>query len=364
MTLWLNAMHALRQLGLADAVAAVGTPFLSGEIRSWRGKVLSDPPLQELEQRSGEVGIALHRARLQQVLLAALDDGMLQLDAECRMFEQDGQGVTAILNSGRTERGDALIGADGIWSTVRAQLLGEAQPRYAGYLAWRAIAHSDYQGTSFEAWGQGQRFGVVPLSEEQVYWFATANGAEKASAQRVSKAELVRRFGRWQAPIPALLEATAEEVILQQPIYDRRPTRRWGEGRVTLLGDAAHPMTPNLGQGACQAIEDAVCLAGCLKHEADIASALRTYEAQRIKRTSAVVNLSWRIGKIGQAENALACWLRDAVLTRIPRSVQLKQFTALLGEEAQDAAEDVGLFPLRRRRSCVRPIERLPLHPP
>jgi 2-polyprenyl-6-methoxyphenol hydroxylase-like FAD-dependent oxidoreductase len=334
-TLWLNAMHALRQLGVADTVSAAGAPLLSGGIRSRSGEVLSDPPLQELEQRSGEVGIALHRARLQQVLLAALDDGILQLDAGCCGFEQDGQGVAALLSGGRTEHGDGLIGADGIWSTIRAQLLGETKPRYAGYLAWRAIALSDYRGQSFEAWGQGQRFGVVPLGDGQVYWFATANSSEGASAQRVCKDELLRRFGRWQAPIPALLEATPEEAVLQQPIYDRRPTRRWGEGRVTLLGDAAHPMTPNLGQGACQAIEDAVALADCLKHGEDIPSALRAYEARRIKRASTIVTMSWRIGKVGQAENALTCWLRNAALKRIPRRMQLKQFTALLGEEAQ-----------------------------
>lgn len=334
LTLWLNAMRALRKLGLAEAVAAVGTPSLNGGIRSWRGEVLSQPPIHELEQRAGERGIAVHRAHLQHVLLAALDDGMLQLAAECTGFEQDAQGVTARLSDGRREHGDLLIGADGIWSTVRTQLLGEIRPRYAGYLALRAVAPSDYQECSFEAWGHGQRFGVVPLGGGQVYWFATAISPEEASTQRASKDDLLRRFGGWHAPISALVEATREEAIVQQPIYDRPPAHRWGEGRVTLLGDAAHPMTPNLGQGACQAIEDAVVLTKCLKDARDIPVALRTYEAQRIKRTSAIVKLSWQIGQVGQIENPFVCWVRDAALKHIPRSVQLKQFATLLGDEA------------------------------
>lgn len=336
LTLWLNAMRALRQLGLADAVAAVGIPSLNGGIHSWRGEVLSQPPIHELEQRAGEAGIAVHRAHLQRVLLAALGDGiLLQLDAECCGFEQDAQGVTAVLCDGRTEHGDALVGADGIWSTIRAQLLGKTRPRYAGYLAWRAIVPSDYQESSFEAWGQGQRFGVVPLGGGQVYWFATANSSEEACSQRVSKSALLRRFGEWRAPIPALVEATPEEAILQQPIYDREPVERWGEGRVTLLGDAAHPTTPNLGQGACQAIEDALALAECVRGAADIASALQMYESQRIKRTSAIVNLSWRIGKVGQIENKFACWLRNTTLKHLPKGVQLKQFEAILEVDAQ-----------------------------
>ncbi|HEX8035117.1 MAG TPA: FAD-dependent oxidoreductase [Ktedonobacterales bacterium] len=335
LTLWPNAMRALRQLRIADAVAAVGSPFTSSDIRSWRGEVLSQPPIRELEQRYGEVSIALHRARLQRVLLDALDDGVLQLDAECCGFAQDAHGVTATLSDGRSEHGDMLIGADGIWSAIRAQLLGETLPRYAGYLALRAIVPSDYQGPVFEAWGQGRRFGVVPIGSGQVYWFATMNSSEEVSTQRVAKSAIVSRFRGWQAPIPALLESTQEAAILQQPVYDRPPTTRWGEGRVTLLGDAAHPTTPNLGQGACLAIEDAVALAACLRGATDIAPALRAYESQRIKRTRAIVDLSWQIGKVGQIENKFACWLRDTAMKHIPKSAQLKQFTAVLGEDAQ-----------------------------
>lgn len=334
LTLWPNAMRALRQLGIADAVAAVGSPVFSSDIRSWRGEVLSQPPIHELEQRSGEVGIALHRAHLQRVLLDALDDGMLRLDAECCGFSQDAHGVTAILSGGRTEHGDVLIGADGIWSTIRAQLLGKTKPRYAGYLALRAIVPSDYQGHLFEAWGQGRRFGIVPIGDGQVYWFATLNSSEEASSNRVSKSAIVRRFEGWQAPIPALVESAQEDAILQQPVYDRPPTNHWGEGRVTLLGDAAHPTTPNLGQGACQAIEDAVALAACLSGATDIPLALRAYESQRAKRTRAIVDLSWQIGKVGQIENKFACWLRDAALRHIPKSAQLKQFTSVFGMDA------------------------------
>jgi 2-polyprenyl-6-methoxyphenol hydroxylase-like FAD-dependent oxidoreductase len=336
LTLWPNAMRAFRQLGLADAIATTGSPFRSGGVRSWRGEILAAPPIDELERRVGEQGVAVHRAQLQRVLLSTLDGGMIQLDAECQGFEQDADGVTALLSNGKTEGGDVLIGADGIWSTVRTQLLGKTGPRYAGYLAWRGVAPSPYAECSFEAWGCGQRFGVVPIGGGQVYWYATANCSEAASARRGPRDELVRRFGGWVAPIPELLEATPEEAILLQPIYDRRPGDHWGQGRVTLLGDAAHPMTPNLGQGACQAVEDAVVLAAHLAQARDVGRALHTYEARRMQRTRTVVNLSWRIGKLGQLENPLLCWARDAAVKRIPRSVQLRQYAALFGVEAQN----------------------------
>jgi 2-polyprenyl-6-methoxyphenol hydroxylase-like FAD-dependent oxidoreductase len=125
-----------------------------------------------------------------------------------------------------------------------------------------------------------------------------------------------------------------EDAILRTDIYDREPLgESWGTGRVTLLGDAAHPMTPNLGQGACQTIEDAVVLARCLDEGGAIAEALRRYERLRADRTAMVVRRSRRVGVVGQLENALLCRLRDRVLTIIPQKVQLGQLEEVLGYE-------------------------------
>ena len=329
-TLWINAMRALRRLGVADAIAKLGAPALDGDIRTWQGKTLTHSLARELVEKYGELIVALHRADLQRVLLDAAGERVVRLGAECIAFEQDAAGVTVRLADGSVERGDALIGADGLWSTVRAQLFGQAKPRYAGYVAWRGVVPFSDQGAGFESWGRGQRFGLVPIGRGRVYWYATANVPEGSYDGNGHQHELLRRFGHWHEPIPEILRLTPESAILRNDLYDREPLRRWGEGRVTLLGDAAHPMTPNFGQGACQAIEDAVVLADCLVDSREIAGALRTYEARRVRRAAALVKQSRRFGQIGQLENPLSVWLRDRVIGNVPVRLQRKQLEAII----------------------------------
>ncbi len=139
---------------------------------------------------------------------------------------------------------------------------------------------------------------------------------------------------RWHEPIEALIKTTEESAILHNDIYDQKPLHHWGEGRITLLGDAAHPMTPNIGQGACQAIEDAIVLAACLRKASDMEAALRAYEEERIKRTAAIVKRSWTIGRVAQWENLLACRIRNAILKRTPSDVLLKQLGWVVEYEA------------------------------
>src|SRR5262249_16464657 len=150
-------------------------------------------------------------------------------------------------------------------------------PIYAGYTAWRAVASFDHIAVGDmwgESWGRGVRLGIAPLRNDQVYWFATKNApeSEKDVAGQV-KPELLRLFGDWHAPIRALIEATDESKILRNDIYDLEPLPRWTDGRVALLGDAAHATTPNMGQGACQALEDAVVLGQCLRPDVDVVTA-------------------------------------------------------------------------------------------
>jgi 2-polyprenyl-6-methoxyphenol hydroxylase-like FAD-dependent oxidoreductase len=142
---------------------------------------------------------------------------------------------------------------------------------------------------------------------------------------------VLERFQSWHAAIPAAVAATGEGAILRNDIYDRPPLRRWGAGRVTLLGDAAHPMTPNLGQGACQAIEDAVVLRDSLAGNQDVAAALRRYEALRLPRTRRITLQSWRLGRAGQWSIPAACRLRDALAGHVPPGLQLRALDGVVG---------------------------------
>ena len=342
-SLWANAIKALKKIGLYDAVRAVGRPLRpGGELRFSNGEVFHEVSAAAMEESFGDVTVALHRADLQEALLGALDGAAVRLGADFRASEQDEKGVVARFADGREDRGDLLVGADGLRSTVRTQLLGDGPPRYAGYTAWRGVVELEDDPVpgraGFEAWGRGGRFGLVKLGRGRVYWFATKNAPEREEEAAGRKEELLARFGGWYEPIPAVIEATAESDIHYDGVYYREPVKRWGEGRATLLGDAAHPMTPDLGQGACQAIEDAVVLAGCLEEGDGIETALRLYEARRADRTAYVVRQSRRLGRLGQLENPLACGLRDAALKAIPRrllrSRQLKDLEPIAGYEA------------------------------
>jgi 2-polyprenyl-6-methoxyphenol hydroxylase-like FAD-dependent oxidoreductase len=329
-SLWANAIHALGKLGLAEVVLAASAPAAVAGVRLPDGTIITRPAMADLERQVGVVCVVLHRAELQSILLDALGAGQLQRGSNCVRVVQDRETVSAEFADGRVVHGDLVIGADGLHSVVRAGLHGSEPPTYAGYTAWRAVVPFDTRHVqASESWGAGARFGQVPMSGNRVYWFATRNVAD---GERLpdEKAGLLELFRGWHAPIEALIEASDRSSILRNDIYDRPVLESWGRGRVTLLGDAAHPMTPNLGQGACQALEDAVVLAQCLGRAGDIGAALRSYEAQRIPRVNALVKRSRQVGQIGQLEGRLAVWLRNAVASCVSPRLQARQLRAMI----------------------------------
>ena len=328
-----NAMLALRRLGLDAAVAAEGAEIAEAAIVGADGRPLTAPiDTAALAAALGAPPIAIHRARLHRVLRGAA--GSVREGAEVVGYDDAGDAVTVRLADGQRFVADLLVGADGLRSAVRAQLIGDGEPRYAGYTSWRGIAPAgsiDATRTT-EAWGRGQRFGVVPIGHGEVYWFATAN-APPGGRDDDPRRALEQRFAGWHPPIAALLAATPADRILRTDISDRPPLSRWHRGRVVLLGDAAHPMTPNLGQGGCQAIEDAVVLDECLA-TGDLAAALPAYQARRIRRTSDIVTASRRIGAVAQWQNPAACFLRSALLRATPASAALRSARRLQTFEA------------------------------
>jgi 2-polyprenyl-6-methoxyphenol hydroxylase-like FAD-dependent oxidoreductase len=232
-----------------------------------------------------------------------------------------------------------LVGAGGLRSAVRVRLLGDGGPRYAGYTVWLAVVRSRRElfplGTALEYWGRGTRCLCTQVGEGRVYWAVTKNTREgEKDAPGATKDALLGLLRGWQGPIRQLVEETEEAEILRTDIYDRESLgKRWGEGSVTLLGDAAHPMTPDLGQGACQAIEDAVVLAECLRKETGVESALRRYEAQRADRVGKIVRGARRTGRVAQLEKPLLCALRNSAVRAMPVRLQLRQLVPILGYE-------------------------------
>ncbi len=251
---------------------------------------------------------------------------------ECSGIDVQEKRVAVTFANGASDIADLLVGADGIHSIVRRILFPDIQPRYSGYTAWRGIANGDAP-TVFETWGSGTRFGIVPLQRERIYWFATQNTRAGAIVPPEERRErLLAIFGAWHPPIPQLIADTPPEKILHNDIYDIAPFRTWSRGRALLLGDAAHPTTPNMGQGACMAIESANVLATELAKGDAVEAAIARYESQRMPRTARITNESWRIGRVAQMENPLALALRNFVVRVAPASVTESHFLRTIVE--------------------------------
>lgn len=243
-----------------------------------------------------------------------------------------------------TSRADLVVLADGLASATRHHITGPApQPRYAGYTAWRGVTEPDTglptRLAAAESWGRGQRFGIVPLPSGRAYWFATANTAEGRHTPGGEHTGLLRRFAGWHEPITRVLEATESDQVLRHDVYDLHPhPSSYVRGRLVLLGDAAHAMTPNLGQGACQALEDAATLGVLAGRGSDLAAALASYDALRRPRAQLIARRSRQLGRVGQLDGWAATLIRDLLVRATPSRVTDRQLHATLAWQPPPAA--------------------------
>jgi 2-polyprenyl-6-methoxyphenol hydroxylase-like FAD-dependent oxidoreductase len=319
---WPNAFRVLERLGLGEPLRA-----RAGLIRSvrWLGREGRRYKHFALPE-TGAPAVALHRADLQGALLRSLPAESVRLGRTFVGFDEAQEEVRARFDDGTEVGCDVLVGADGLHSRVRAQLLEDGEPVYRGYKVWRGVARLEHAalaaGAASEIYGKGQRFGVGPVGLGRTGWWATANEPEAVTESASEHApKLSRLFEGWCAPVRELIEATPSETILRNAAYDRPAAARWGAGRVTMLGDAAHPMTPNLGQGGCVAVEDAAVLARCLVKYKDPHVALRVYESRRRARAAGIATYSRRYGAFGQWHSHAATRLRARLLSSVPESV-------------------------------------------
>jgi 2-polyprenyl-6-methoxyphenol hydroxylase-like FAD-dependent oxidoreductase len=332
--LWPNALRALAPIGLAGKVAQLAVKLAGQGIKRPDGAWLLRIPEDVMTQRWGAGFALVHRAELQQLLAGELGPSLIHLGARCTGFEDSGQGVTAYFADGRKVQADVLVGADGVHSAVRAQLLGPAALRYRGYTAVRSITPAGsvpLPRDGIETWGRGARFGLGPASGDRVIWYAMWNAPAGAHDAGDTAARLRELFGGWHDPVPAIIEATPAAAVIRNDIYDRRPARTWSRGRVALIGDAIHPMAPDLAQGACQAILDATTLATCLAASRDTPAAIRDYQQRRWRNAAAATLMARNMGAMGQWKGRTACTARNALIRSLPLSLQLRQFDLVLG---------------------------------
>lgn len=325
-----NALKALDTIGVGDEVRKLAAMQGEAGIRRADGRWLSRTSAELATARYGDPVVLLLRATLVDLLSARLAPGALRVSTTVESADPETGRVTT--SAGMTEA-DLVVAADGIRSRVRAALFpGHPQPAYAGVTSWRLVVPGSGVGAS-ESWGRGLIFGMAPLADDLVYCYATAVAAPGETADD-ERAELVRLFGGWHDPIPRLLAGA--ETVLRHDMYSlRTPLPAFHRGRIALLGDAAHPMTPNLGQGACQAIEDAVVLAHHAGPGAGTATVdgLAAYSAARLPRTTRIVRRSATIGRLTQWTNPLAVSVRNGLISlagKLGPAAAVRQMDAVL----------------------------------
>ncbi len=288
LSLWPNAIRSLSQLGVGERVRCCGVPAVSrGGLRVPSGDWLRRKHPDDVQV------LMLLRADLHRALRGALPEAWLRTGATVTAVDQTAQGATVIYRTpagARRVSADLVVGADGVHSSTRRQLWPRAAaPAFEGRTVWRAVTRPG-AGPVEESitLGPGQQFGMLPLPGTQVYWFLTAAVAGPDVRYPDELAEVRRRLTGWHQPIGALLDATSSSAVLHHDVLTLDPLSSYISGRVALLGDAAHATSPDLGQGACQAIEDAVVLAAALDRQPNVAAALADYDRQRRPRTQAL----------------------------------------------------------------------------
>lgn len=318
-SLWYNALCALDYIGAAQAVRDRSIPMTHSDLRIKNGNsILTSLDAIKMADSLGvsELVSMIHRADLVSALASLLPAGVAHYGHQCVEVTQTKDQATARFSDGLEVSADVILGADGIFSAVRDSIFGKQPLRYAGYTCWRGICECPptiQPGYIGEWWGEGPRIGITTLPQNRIYWWAVKN--EPVNRHEPDEKEyLLKTYANWADPLPALLESTPAEQILRNDIFDRPPLRGWSRGRIGLIGDAAHPTTPNLGQGGCMAIEDALVIARNLNQHQSVEQALQNFEAERFARTKSIVTDSYRFGKLAQQQTWLGVKLRNATL--------------------------------------------------
>ena len=331
-----NAMQVFGRLGLADQINAGGVPLRAIEIVDGQMRPLLQTDQARVKQRFGYVTTAIRRATLQQILLAELGPANVQLGKACTALNEDAAGVTVSFADGSRQRAGFVVGADGIHSPIRELLFPGVRPAGRGHLVWRGMARvaltPHFQRAIREAWQGGLRFGFSEIEDGLVDWFAAVPGSF-GSGREDLLARLRAAFGGFAYPVPTILAAATEANIIKNEVLDIDPLPRWHRGRVGLIGDAAHAATPYMGQGGCQAVEDAYALALCLSlslshSPADPAPAFAAMQRLRQSKARHITRTSRLLGHVGYLSGPAAT-VRNLAMRAVPRWLTEQQFAAV-----------------------------------
>lgn len=328
-----NAMQIYDRLGLRNEIEKNGNAISSFSLTDRQLSPLAASSLQHFEEKYGVRNVAIHRGKLQELLINNLK-GKLILDHKLKNIEKAPEGYSLHFENSVQLQSNCILAADGIYSTVRKLLFEKSEIRDALQMCWRGLADytlpDKYQHEVNEAWGYGERFGFVKIYDKKVYWFAV----KSITAQSSSEENFSEYFKDFHPLVKDLLAHTPKEKIHVAKLEDLKPMKNWWRNKVCLLGDAAHATTPNLGQGACQSIEDAYFLAKAIvNNKNDLNKAFQEFQQKRIRKANGIAKTSYSLGKIAHWKNPIAVRMRNNTMRLTPPSTNRKQMEKIFNLE-------------------------------
>jgi 2-polyprenyl-6-methoxyphenol hydroxylase-like FAD-dependent oxidoreductase len=321
----INAMQIYRKLGVYDDILQKANYTNSMNALTKKLNVLTSANFQKFEKKYNAKTVAIHRATLHEILVSHIGNTKIHLNKKLTYLEQKNGIVSLTFEDGTNHNTEIVIGADGIHSNVRKSIFKNTELRDAKQVCWRGISNAKinkkHKEELNEIWGKGNRFGFIHITLDEIYWFALIDKKEFKSKGD----DLMKIFSDYPQIVKDIITGTEKKDILCSEIWDLKPIDKWYKGHVCLLGDAGHATTPNMGQGAVQAIESAMALSICLKEEESIETAFLRYEIIRKEKANYIIKTSWLLGKIAQSNNSLICFLRNFILKITPKYITEKQ---------------------------------------
>jgi 2-polyprenyl-6-methoxyphenol hydroxylase-like FAD-dependent oxidoreductase len=334
--LWIapNAINIFERLGIAHTIKNAGNQLIMSCLGDHEGNALTSVDFSKIAVKYKNGTTTIHRGILQNILLNNVKPNTVKTNFRLKSIENTEGGIRIHFENGETIQTDILIGADGINSMVRKHLFGDIPLRYSGQTCWRGIAKMQMQNPKHtaELWGTkgGLRAAYTQVNAEEVYWYITLKTEKGAKIpQNEVKIYLKNLVSEFNSEIQKAIENTDNQYIIQNDLFDINPLPRWYQGNFVLLGDAAHATTPNLGQGACQAIEDAYYLAACLSDTPSVIEAFSIYQTKRKPKADFVIKTSRRIGLLNNMGGVIGYRLLNMLLKITPQSIGEKQFDYL-----------------------------------
>lgn len=327
-----NAMQVFDKIGVKDAVLAAGIELEKLDITDNKLNLIHGLNLKKIKANFGSSIVAVHRAKLQQVLYSFVNPEKVILNKALISLQEKGDKVLLQFADKSTVEGDFVIGADGINSQVRQQIFPNIPFRYSGQTCWRGmVTHTlpdQWKNTTLELWGNQLRFGMAEMADEQIYWFAVKSAPENEKDETKNiKEYLLKQFAKFEGPVHELIEATPDFMIRRTDLHDLPGLKNWSKSKICLIGDAAHAATPNLGQGGAQAVEDAYTLVKYLRDSTKPELAFQLFQKKRYTKVKRIIFGSYWIGRIAHWKKFKR--VRNFFLRNTPSFIEESQLNSI-----------------------------------